>query len=45
MLSGGWIERLDRRNVEWFEVISTRGHIADDVTYFQVTVKIGFRLE
>lgn len=33
------------RNVEWFEVISTRGYIAEDVTYFQVTVKIGFRLE
>jgi dodecin len=33
------------RNVEWFEVISTRGHISDDVTYFQVTVKVGFRLE
>jgi flavin-binding protein dodecin len=33
------------RNVEWFEVVSTRGYVADDVTYFQVTVKIGFRLE
>ena len=33
------------RNVEWFEVLSTRGHVADDVTYFQVTLKVGFRLE
>jgi dodecin len=33
------------RHVEWFEVVSTRGYIADQTTYFQVTVKIGFRLE
>ncbi len=34
------------RNMHWFEVISTRGYIdADAVQYWQVTIKIGFRLE
>ncbi len=34
------------RNVEWFEVISTRGHVQDGaVAHFQVTLKVGFRLE
>jgi flavin-binding protein dodecin len=34
------------RNLEWFEVVETRGHIVDgDVGHFQVTMKIGFRLE
>ncbi|MBV9196959.1 MAG: dodecin family protein [Solirubrobacterales bacterium] len=34
------------RHVEWFEVVSVRGHIANgEVEHFQVTVKIGFRLE
>ena len=34
------------RNLEWFEVTDTRGHIADQqVAHFQVTVKIGFRLD
>ncbi|MBA3327996.1 MAG: dodecin domain-containing protein [Solirubrobacterales bacterium] len=34
------------RNLEWFEVGEVRGHIADGaVAHFQVTVKIGFRLE
>jgi hypothetical protein len=33
------------RNIEWFEVVNQRGHVADDVTYFQVTLKVGFRLE
>lgn len=33
------------RNVEWFEVVNQRGHVADDVVYFQVTLKVGFRLE
>ena len=34
------------RNLEWFEVIETRGDIADQkLTHFQVTVKIGFRLD
>jgi flavin-binding protein dodecin len=34
------------RNMRWFEVIETRGAIADDqVSQWQVTVKIGFALE
>ncbi|HLY34471.1 MAG TPA: dodecin [Jatrophihabitantaceae bacterium] len=33
------------RNVDWFEVVSTRGYVTENVTYFQVTLKIGFRLE
>ena len=34
------------RNMRWFEVIETRGHIADGkVDHWQVTVKIGFTLE
>ncbi|QFT78374.1 dodecin [Erythrobacter sp. THAF29] len=34
------------RNMHWFEVVETRGHIEDgDVAHFQVTLKIGFTLE
>jgi hypothetical protein len=34
------------RNLDWFEVTSIRGDIRDgEVDDFQVTVKIGFRLE
>jgi flavin-binding protein dodecin len=34
------------RHVEWFEVVSVRGHVHDgEVEHFQVTVKVGFRLE
>ena len=34
------------RHVEWFEVASIRGHVEDgEVAHFQVTLKIGFRLE
>jgi flavin-binding protein dodecin len=34
------------RHLDWFEVIQTRGNIADGhVEYFQVTLKVGFRLE
>ncbi len=33
-------------NMDWFEVVETRGHIADGkVGHWQVTVKIGFRLD
>jgi flavin-binding protein dodecin len=32
------------RNLEWFEVLSTRGHIVDGkIGHYQVTLKIGFR--
>ncbi|MFA5679468.1 MAG: dodecin [Pseudomonas sp.] len=34
------------KNVEWFEVMETRGHIVNGkVAHFQVTLKIGFRIE
>lgn len=33
-------------NLDWFEVISTRGHIVDGkLAHYQVTLKVGFRLE
>lgn len=34
------------RNVEWFEVVSTRGHVVDGtIAHTQVTLKVGFRIE
>ena len=34
------------RNIEWFETKEIRGHVADgDVAHFQVTLKVGFRVE
>jgi dodecin len=34
------------RGIDWFEVVSVRGHVEDGaVGHFQVTVKVGFRLE
>lgn len=34
------------RNVSWFEVVETRGHVQEGkVAYWQVTIKIGFTLE
>ena len=34
------------RNMRWFEVIETRGHIENDkVAHWQVTIKVGFTLE
>lgn len=34
------------RHIDWFEVVETRGHVKDGkVAHFQVTVKVGFRLE
>jgi dodecin len=34
------------RNLDWFEVTEIRGHIADgDVAHYQVTLKVGFRLD
>ncbi|KAA3632934.1 MAG: dodecin domain-containing protein [Proteobacteria bacterium] len=33
-------------HMDWFEVVGTRGHIEDGhVGHWQVTVKIGFRLD
>jgi len=34
------------RNLDWFEVSEVRGQISDgQVTYFQVGLKVGFRLD
>ena len=34
------------KNLDWFEVIETRGHLVNGkIGHFQVTLKIGFRLE
>ena len=34
------------RNLDWFEVIETRGHIENGaLSHFQVTMKVGFKLE
>ncbi len=34
------------RNLDWFEVVETRGHIVDGkVAHYQVKLKIGFRLD
>lgn len=42
------ISRVSRtvRNVEWFEATEIRGQVQDgEVSAFQVTLKVGFRLE
>lgn len=42
------IERAGKtlHHLNWFEVTEMRGHIQDGkVAHFQVTVKVGFRLE
>ena len=37
---------LTIRHMNWFEVVETRGHIVDGkVAHYQVTIKVGFRLE
>lgn len=34
------------RHLDWFEVVETRGHLVDGkVAHFQVTIKLGFRIE
>jgi flavin-binding protein dodecin len=33
------------RHIDWFEVVGIRGGIDGETTYYQVTLKIGFRLE
>jgi flavin-binding protein dodecin len=53
---GGVTEAIERavakaseslRHLAWFEVSNVRGHIGDDgrVAHYQVTLKVGFRLE
>ena len=37
---------LSVRNIHWFQVIDTRGHVVDGkVAHWQVTMKVGFTLE
>jgi dodecin len=34
------------RNIEWFQTEEVRGQVVDgDVAYFQVRLKVGFRVE
>ena len=34
------------KHIAWFQVVETRGHVMDgNVAHFQVTLKIGFRIE
>lgn len=34
------------RHIDWFEVVETRGHVVEGkVAHFQVTLKVGFRIE
>jgi flavin-binding protein dodecin len=35
------------RHLNWFEVVEIRGQLEEDgaIAYFQVTLKVGFRLE
>jgi dodecin len=42
------VERASRtlRNLRWFEVVNTRGHIENGkVREFQVTIKVGFTMD
>ncbi|MFC3109381.1 dodecin [Undibacterium arcticum] len=37
---------LTVKHMDWYEVVESRGHIADGkVSHYQVTIKVGFRLE
>lgn len=34
------------KHIDWFQVIESRGHVENDrVAHFQVTIKVGFRIE
>jgi len=34
------------QHLDWFQVVETRGHLVDGkIGHFQVTLKVGFRLE
>lgn len=34
------------RNMRWFEVVDTRGHLEDNqIAHWQVTIKVGFTLD
>lgn len=37
---------LTVKHMDWYEVVESRGHIVDGkVAHYQVTIKVGFRLE
>ena len=37
---------LTIKHMDWFEVVETRGHIVDGrIAHYQVTIKVGFRIE
>jgi flavin-binding protein dodecin len=37
---------LTVKHMDWYEVLESRGHIVDGkVSHYQVTIKVGFRLE
>lgn len=34
------------KHIDWFEVVQTRGHVENGkIAHFQVTLKVGFRIE
>ena len=34
------------RNIDWFEVMETRGHVVEGrIAHWQVVLKVGFRLD
>lgn len=34
------------KHIDWFEVLETRGHVENNaIAHFQVTLKVGFRIE
>lgn len=34
------------KNMDWFEVTETRGHITNGaIAHYQVTIKVGFKIE
>jgi flavin-binding protein dodecin len=38
--------RQTLRNLDWFVVTETRGHLVDgEIGHYQVTLKVGFRME
>lgn len=39
--------RKTLRNLDWFQIVETRGHLNHDgsIGHYQVTLKLGFRME
>ena len=37
---------LTIRNIDWYQLVESRGHVKDGkVAHYQVTLKVGFRIE